>query len=364
MPDLASIARPPSPLTEGKLERMPGYSRRQAPLGSIDNKDGQFTYSNLEDLETTEHSTLASRSSKVQMVNMAADTINAFSPGRPVTFISVGSGHLLSEELIHRQLSEEKKKDIRWRCIDPIYLPHGISHGIFTKGKNARIQFGKNKDAKAFSSSQAYLSKQEHGESIADGDKKSDVVVFVNDPPSILPKDYERMSALLREEGFLIRGKTIEENEIKKANAILLTVAPNEQKYTQQLKGLSEDLSRGGITFSANMIKCLPQSDGTYEYIAGGNVSKTLQEKVKQQVSYTSERLPKDKAPIEKLNTGIEICIEGIGKANKDIIAVKTIFSDFDRSVEQVVQHFSNANGSVVLAKLENNETSITKIKS
>jgi len=73
---------------------MPGYSRRQAPLGSIDNKDGQFTYSNLEDLETTEHSTLASRSSKVQMVNMAADTINAFSPGRPVTFISVGSGHL------------------------------------------------------------------------------------------------------------------------------------------------------------------------------------------------------------------------------------------------------------------------------
>ena len=237
------------------------------------NEDGGFTYSILGKMSSTEHPVIASRSSKIKLINAAAEAINNAPSDKPVTIVSVGSSNLLPEQLIHNQLADDKKSNIRWRCIDPGYARSLTTAEGFNIAKEARLEFGRGKgDARAFSTSSAYLSKTENGIRLIDADKKGSIVVLSIDPPTILPGQLERIPPSLREKGFALQGKVLPEEDLKKANMILITLANNDATGVEMLNAsYSSDTSDTSDTsYTTTTIKCHPDKDGKYEFVFGG----------------------------------------------------------------------------------------------
>jgi hypothetical protein len=358
-------SRPPSPLTVAKLLRKPGYHSTRPPKGALDNIDGHFTYSNIGELVSTEHPILASRSSKIQMINEVADTINRLPDNKPITIISLGSGYLAPEQLLHEQLTTAKHQVVRWRLIDPVYAPSGNKLRS-EKSLKVRQQFGTGKkDARAFTSTQVYLTKIEKGRLLSDADKKGSVIVLTIDPPTALPSHEAELQKMFPNDiGNLIKtcGRAVREDEINKANVILLNFCDKKDKVIlTQLDNLAENLEHGSSSLSSTAMKCFPRKDGAYGFIVGPNLPAPVAGYVKQSIQLGSVNLPQGTA-MEKLNALIAPCLNEIN-AETHFSVRKHFLNDFDRSLETLLEHFAQAEGSLAYAKLEKSVPDIVTLK-
>ncbi|NRO99600.1 hypothetical protein GWC77_27470 [Paraburkholderia sp. NMBU_R16] len=332
---------------------MSGYQRISPPVGGPDNVDGQFAYNRLGSLELVEHPFIASRSTRIDFINKVAAAINSFSPDLPVTVLSVGAGHLLTEQLINNQLSSGKKQSIKWRCIDPMYS------ATTNNARKSRREFGTSKtDFNAFSTSTAYLSKRRAGVSLAEDDRAGHVVVLLADPPSVLPSQRGRIPKNILRQGTLIKGKSLP--DIEKCNTVLLCFHGNSQEGNIQSQGIKNSLASGNIAFTTTAIKCHVTSAGDYIFDACPSV----QDKagvLKELVQRHARKNP-GKTPMENLVGAMDGIVDTINSSGQQT-AMRAVYSDYDRSVQELVEQSARSAGAVVVAKFEDSQTTLTRIK-
>ena len=346
-------SRPPSPLTETKLTSMPSYQRISPPAGSPDNVDGQFSYNRLGSLQLVEHPFIASRSTRIDFVNKVADAINSLPQDLPVTVLSVGAGHLMTEQLINNQLPSGKKQNIKWRCIDPMYS------ATTNNARESRREFGTDKpEVNAFSTSTAYLSKEKNGVNLANDDQAGHIVILLADPPSILPSQRSKLPPNILRQGKLIKGQALP--DVEKCNTVLLSFHDKGQAGNAQGQSIKNSISNGKIAFTTTAIKCHVTPAGDYIFDACPVVQDKT-EVLKTIVQQHARKNP-DKTPMANLASAMDGIVNTINSSGQQT-AIKVVYSDYDRSVQELVEHSAWSKGSVVLAKFEDSQTSLTMIK-
>ncbi len=357
--------RPPSPLTEKKLEQLPGYRLHRFAAGSPGNSDGNFTHSEIRSMQSIEHPHIASRSSKIKIINEAANIIESMPADKPVTVVSMGSGALLTEHLIHDQLTEERKENVKWRCIDTNYAKSTANAEQFKIAAAARSEFGQDKkDARAFSTADTYLSKTENGQKLVDIDKKGSVLILSIDPPTPLPDSLSGVSEETKEAGFFLVGKIVPKEEIKKANMVLLTLANNTPEEAAALKKYDAVFS-DRCNFSNAAVKCYLDKNGELKLDFAGGIPEEIKPFLSKNLSFLMSKSASNKMPIENIYDAVNACAKQINEQpNYPFIALSTLFNEYQRGVDSLIEKVADATGDVSVATLINSQPEVKTIKS
>lgn len=211
-------------------------------------QDTLYNFRCMGHLSWIENEHIASLNGRIDFINKVASTIVETIPLRdtPITFISLGSGGLLTEYFINESLKNSGYKDLNWRIIDPDYQNNGY--------KQCRKEFKEriNDNVMAFTTEQTYLNKPLGYGGLAENDKSrgATVVLSIN-PPTALADSSATVS--YDPDCMLLGGMPVE--DVRKANAIYLLVTQTDHK--EMLNQVPHALSEGGKFFALDCaLKC------------------------------------------------------------------------------------------------------------
>ncbi len=147
-------------------------------------------------LQWKSHPQIASDESRVHTINNVLNWVHqSFDPDQaiPLTLISIGSGNLLMEQMIHLNLVKMgvPEQYIRWYCIDTSYRKDlDKNTGMFESFRKSRESFSENKDkdyARYYSTVNAYLSKSiGSGKLCVQARANTHILLLTFDPPTPL----------------------------------------------------------------------------------------------------------------------------------------------------------------------------------
>ncbi|MGI2030002.1 hypothetical protein [Endozoicomonas acroporae] len=175
-------------------------------------------------------------------------------PDSRVTFISMGAGALLMEQLIHQQITKSgvSDKKIAWRCIDIDYEEDSSrSPAASPTLKDVRKQFIEGKNVRFFTTATTYLNKKLNGQQLRTTDKKNSAIVILEfNPPT--PTHGNSQEIACNTGGYIVSGAPC---EIAKANSVFLLIGAEDQ-HSDLKEFVGElDSSKSWMSSSMQFIK-------------------------------------------------------------------------------------------------------------
>jgi hypothetical protein len=349
----------PRPLNSRKLAQMPGLKTVQA--------GDELRVTSLRGMKFIENPRLPGEFKTIDFINQVAERVNAMLVDRPITLISLGAGLLLLEHLIHAQLSEEHQKATRWRVIDPDYSPSIAAFanrkGVFKELETARIEFGRQKSARPFSTSSAYLAKVENGQKMSELDKtQGPVMIMSANPPTIKMSPEERRN--IENDTLLIRGFAIPSAELQKANVVLLSYQQRKKSGAASAENVGESLKGGKALIIDAVMKCFVDTSGEFRFEPSPHEpSKKLFEAAEITIQ-RSKGLPGNQGatPFENLLKSAHGFVNYYHRKQQHSEMSISVISDYDRSMSELQEHFSSSKRDVVFASLKDNQVELKDI--
>lgn len=306
-------------------------------------------------LSWVENEHVASLNGRIDFINKMTSSIVETIPLRdtPITFISLGSGGLLTEFFINEQLKNSGYKDLNWRVIDPNYQNNGYEQCR----KEFKERVGNN-NVMAFTTEQTYLKKSLGHSGLAQNDKNRGATVVLSiDPPTALSGSSSEVS--YNPDCMILKGRPVE--DVSKANGIYLLVTKT--NYKDMLHQIPHALSEGRQLVALDCgLKCSINNQGNCEvnfspsetgsFINNGtkpyldSLSK-IANQVQKKIELSNVDKSFDKY-IEKLN--------GSGQSG-----IKFFVSDYDTSIVKLHDYFIDTNKKTLFASFDKNEISFER---
>lgn len=202
--------------------------RQKAPATS----NQSVTSVTLGDLSFCVYDKTDSIKSRIKVINKVTQWVCEYLqklPDSQVTFISMGAGGLLMEQLIHQQITKSgvSEDKITWRCIDIDYVQKPPrSPGDLPTLNSVLKQFKVGKNVRFFTTATAYLNKNVDGQQLRATDKENSAIVILEfNPPTPLHGYSPETSGNANRE--IVSGAPF---EIAKANSVFLLIGDSDQQ--------------------------------------------------------------------------------------------------------------------------------------
>jgi hypothetical protein len=344
-----------SPLTQQKLEDMPGHLIWTPAAGGSANADGQFAYRMVGDLKFPVHPSICSLESRMRYINAVADFHNAKPESERTTVLSIGAGQLLTEELIHLQQHPSAQSRTKWRPVDTKY-----ANNIAVSARKQFRQDGK--DVRVFATVESYLLHPESNELLkAVRDNGEAVTILLCDPPTVTPEDRSKPAPA---GGITLHGQPLAERDVKKANEVIMYFEAKTPDGRARLASFASTVSTSQVT-STMIVKCWPDASGAPQFEIGGDIA-MFGSMIKPMVSarMQMQSASADKLPIEKLYAGVSTFVSELNAQSQSRLCATCMpFSDFNRSMARLEAHFASVGQRVTVARLENSDVSLTPLR-
>jgi hypothetical protein len=344
--------RPPSPLTGRKLLAMPGFSfTENRHAGKADSQLRQVKINDLNFI----HCTAATQKNKVELINVVAARINALPTDRPITIISLGSGGLLVEDLIFKQLSLAHQKQVRFRVIDPDYLKGRPQYQEY----NAAIKsFKADKEAVKYVTSTTYLAAQLNGKRLAGSDQQEGpVIILAVNPPTQWGGDTTDT-----EERLALRGIPYSSESIDKANAILVELVTKSEHLNAAAQNI-ERLKKGYILDCHNSAMiCSADQKGDFHFEVSPNfiaqfLFDYVRGDIRRQIDASGDT---QDPPLQRLHKAVMSVVNNF-KTPLGALGF-SIMSGYDQSESELKEHFSLSKHPAIFASLRDNKVELNEL--
>lgn len=321
-PDLSSLALPPATarLVRSHVE---AQTELRHTASVCERYQGELSW--------IEHAELSALGARVEFINRLCDHVIDAGVARdqPLTLVSLGSGGLLTEALIHDQLQAAGYTDIRWRTIDLSYRDDG--------GRAARRAFMERVNGKvaAFTTEQAYLNKVVEGERLALADRAAGTTIVLCINPPAWPDMLGALEPDATGEGAIgVRGGIVD--DVTKANAVAMYIGVT-------LKELRPALGRMCLrTMWTNCLVRLYIDRATVMIdTAPGEIGHGLQRMIAPYVEQVVNDTPKDET-IGLVH--LDRAAAGLARACRalDHPTVRVQVSDYDVACTHLRRHFAD----------------------
>ncbi|NRO99593.1 hypothetical protein GWC77_27435 [Paraburkholderia sp. NMBU_R16] len=336
-------------MSTDRLARTSGFELITTPAQA--GRPAQISQARINALSFEVHPTIASYEGRIAFINRVAAEINSLSADLPITVLSLGSGRLLTEHLIHERLLKDKQRAVRWRCIDPMYASRRDN------ALEARRQFSAQKTNHfTFPSSTAYLGK----ESVFKQDRTGYVVILIADPPALRPEEESLLTPALRSSGMLIRGRSVP--DIEECNTILVSMLNPGRQSEEHAQRTDASMRNGNLVFTNSSVKCQISISGRYIFQACRSEEAVAEALSK--FAALEARQNSNRSSMTELNKIVDSFVREFNKdPTSKQVATKVVYSDYDRSVQELRQKSCLFDGLTVVAKFEKNKISVTKPK-
>ena len=318
---------------------------------------GNIVYRQMSDMFWNEHEDISSLYSRVSYINSVLNHIQQISnKDRAITLISFGSGGLLMEYFILKQLQHYGYRDISWRVIDIDYgdyhlrqhHAYDLSLDAFSKIIPGRVS--------VHCSDQHYFDSCFGGSNAIYDRTRGATVLLAIDPPTAPSQilgtacdDPKRMS---------VKGRPVE--EITNANCLYVIASdPEMQHHVQDI--ITALVQGDKVVTLGNIIKCHVNKFGNYEVQSTqSEISRAMQEGCKSlleqmkviQASTSQMRLSDIKYTVDHYLAT---------RAKKSLYYTVFCVSDYDVSLTRLRDYISDNHHSSLFAGLTLNNTHIEK---
>lgn len=317
-------------------------------------QDMLYNFRFMGNLSWIENEHIASLNGRIDFINKVTSTIVETIPLKdtPITFISLGSGGLLTEYFINESLKNSGYKDLNWRIIDPDYQNNGY--------KQCRKEFKErvNDNVMAFTTEQTYLNKSLGHSGLAENDKNrgATVVLSIN-PPTALAGSSATVS--YDPDCMLLGGMPVE--DVRKANAIYLLVTQTDHK--EMLNQVPHALSEGGKFFALDCaLKCSINKQGNYEVsFSPSEKGRFIHNGTKPYLDSLRKisDLAQKKNELSDVDKVFDKYIEKLNNSGQS--GIKFFVSDYDTSIIKLHDYFIDSNNKTLFASFDKNEISIER---
>jgi hypothetical protein len=353
-PSNALSSQAPSPLTSRKLARMEGFVAPN-PRSSDKVYCRDIMVGKLAIVDCNK----ATLPEKLELINEIAWFINNMPSHQPITIVSLGSGLLLVEDLLFKQLSAAHQSQVRFRIIDPDYMqgrPHYKDHS------EAINDFGSSRNTEPFITSTDYLSRVVDGKRLADSDREQGPVFILSvNPPSELGElDPQMVSDCL-----LVKGSTYPPKMIDKANALLFEIMLPSEALLKAKNSVSPAHGKNVLNFDNMSMICYPDHKGELKFEAAPYHNAALFfNDIKDMILGKKGTAQKaGDLPLTSLYRAALSVARDFESQNNDEVRLKvSILSGYDRSVSELNEHFASSPNPAICASLENNQIEIKEL--
>ncbi|TCV99805.1 hypothetical protein [Biostraticola tofi] len=310
--------------------------------------DNQCIYRYLGHLSWVENDAFASLNAKVDFINKTVAVIMEKIPWRDmrITFISLGSAGLLTEFYIHDQLRKFGYNNLHWRAIDIDYQNNTFD--------NCRKEFSHkvNEQFRAFTTEQTYLKKSMGGYFLAQNDRDLGATIVLSIiPPTALPKTASKADDVSG--CMFIRGRPVKDPI--KANGIYLLVTSNKFASLphQVLKALESGEQLVAIDF---MMKVSLNRGGYTVTLSPSEMGEIIKRDTKPYLDFLNRTSAATQQKITLLNIdkALDVYLQHLPGSNK--CGEKFFVSDYDVSVDNLRDYFSNGANISLFASFDKNE--------
>ena len=342
----------PTPLHESGGDYPAAYLtiewvRGNSYLKEIADTISSETYRCVAPLYWIEDEKMASLNARVDFINRTTSNIINAIPMRdtPITFISLGSGGLLTEFFLHNRLKNSGYNNLSWRFIDVAYQNNGAAQALSYFGNIVS-------DVAAFTTEQLYLNKLLGYCRLAENDKtRGATVVLTIDPPRLF-----QAPAAVNNHPASILFKGMPVAAAKKANAIYLLAAPSSQR--EELDHARKLLAEGRWFIDTDCgLKCsinkLGACETSYTPSASGRVINSQVAPYLESVSKISA-LTQQKIDLINVDKILDKYLEDI--ANRGQYGIKFYVSDYDLALANLRDYFIDSNNQGLFASFVQNE--------
>lgn len=320
---------------------------------------GNVVYRQMSDMFWSEHEDISSLRSRVSYINSVLNHIQQLSnKDRAITLISFGSGGLLMESFIHRQLQHLGYRDISWRVIDIDYGDYHHRHNhaydlsldAFSKITSGHLS--------VYRSEQNYFNSSYGGSSAVDDRSRGITVLLAIDPPTTPSQilgtacvDPARMS---------VKGRPVE--DITDANCFYVIASDPEMQ--NQVQEAITSLAQGDkVVTLGSIIKCHVNKFGHCEVLSTQSErSLAMAEGCKQlleQAKATQASTSKSEMTLSDIKRTVDHYLAT--RAEKSLYYSACCVSDYDISLARLRGHIMDNHHSSLFAGLELNHTHIEK---
>lgn len=305
-----------------------------------------------------EHDEIASLTARVGFINTLLTWIGARrpSPDEPITLVSLGAGGLLTEYLIHRQLTEAGFTSVHWRAIDTAY-PH-----MYAENRSAFRQTfagspassgAARHDFRIFTTDQAYLAKMTGDRQLAGDDRMDGLTIVLSvDPPTALPEG--RGIPATGDECLQIRSVPVP--DVTKANCVLLLRART--AYRDELEAVPKALADGGnVVVLNNAIQCSIGEAGEVRINCSRSaVSLDLARELGHRLAALQRPLG-----LASVDDVFRQYVDELARSpGRDMFGLHFAASDYDFGMANLRAFFRRGDKPVMIASLESNRPSFT----
>ncbi len=316
--------------------------------------DDQCIYRYLGHLSWVENDTFASLNARIDFINKTVALIMEKIPSRdmPITFISLGSAGLLTEFFIHDQLTKFGYNNLHWRAIDIDYQNN--------KYDNCRKEFCHkvNDQFRAFTTEQTYLKKSMGGYFLAQNDKDLGATIVLSIiPPTALPKTSSKPDDVSG--CMFIRGRPV--RDPIKANGIYLLVTSS--KFSSLPHQVLQGLESGEQIVALDFIMKVSLKRGGYNVtLSPSEMGEIIKKDTKPYLDFLNRTSAvfQQQITLPNIDNALEVYLQHLRGSNK--YGEKFYVSDYDISIENLTDYFSNSINTSLFASFDKNEHLFTSL--